>query len=45
MKTRTELIKVKEDKGVKVINHTVRLTHRGPVMNYLISSIGIYDVR
>ena len=30
---------------MRTINHTVRYTHRGPVMNYLVSSIGMYDIR
>lgn len=45
LKTRTELIKVRYEEGVRLINHTVKLTHRGPVISYLIGSIGAYDLR
>ena len=36
---------IKGDSGLIEYDHEVKLTHRGPVINYIVSSIGIYDVR
>ena len=41
---RYEIIKIKTENGIKYYNHTIRYTHRGPIMSYIITFIGIYDV-
>ena len=42
---REEIIKVKTADGVKKIKHTVRLTHRGPILSYIVSGLGSFDLR
>lgn len=42
LKVREERIKVKTDKGVVEEVYTVKETHRGPLIHYIISSLGSY---
>jgi penicillin G amidase len=39
-----ETILVKTSNGIQKINHTVRMTHRGPILSYYVSGLGTLDL-
>ena len=41
---REEVIKLKTSEGFKEIKHKVRLTHRGPIISYVVSGLGSFDL-
>jgi len=42
---RQETILVKTSSGVEKVKHTVRMTHRGPIISYIVSALGTFDLR
>ena len=38
------MIKIKTSEGIKIKKHTVKLTHRGPILSYIVSGLGSFDL-